>query len=325
MAQSLLIGVGAGVVAGLLFASLASGSLLAVLLFYLAPLPILIAALGWSHIAGIVAAITGAVALLFAFNLVFALAFLIGIGLPAWWLGYLAMLARPVATNGSEQVEWYPVGRLVFWAAMLGGMVVTAAIPQFGADAESFRAALKNAFEQMFRLQTGTPADKPLELPGVSDPNLWFDFFARIIPPMAAAMTTTTLLVNLWLSARIVNLSGRLQRPWPDLTTLSLPAYSAVILAVAMAGTFFPGMVGIVAGLFASTFTIAFAVLGLAVMHALTAHLKGRMFILIGVYAAILLLGWPMLAIMFLGLADAAFDLRSRTAQKHGPPSGPVV
>ena len=52
MMQIVLIGIGAGAATALLFASVASGSLISVLLFYLAPLPILIAALGWSHWAG---------------------------------------------------------------------------------------------------------------------------------------------------------------------------------------------------------------------------------------------------------------------------------
>ena len=44
MMQIGLIGISAGAAAALLFASVTSGSLLAVLLFYLAPLPMLIAA-----------------------------------------------------------------------------------------------------------------------------------------------------------------------------------------------------------------------------------------------------------------------------------------
>ena len=52
MMQVFLIGIGAGAATALLFASVASGSPLSVLLFYLAPLPILMAALGWSHWAG---------------------------------------------------------------------------------------------------------------------------------------------------------------------------------------------------------------------------------------------------------------------------------
>src|SRR5690348_768727 len=90
-----LIGIGAGAAAALMFASVLSGSLLAVFLFYLAPLPIMIAALGWSHWVGLMAAIAAGLGLAVAFGFFFLPAFLIGIGLPAWWLGYLAMLARP--------------------------------------------------------------------------------------------------------------------------------------------------------------------------------------------------------------------------------------
>ena len=57
MVQLILIGIGAGAATALLFASVASGSPLSVPLFYLAPLPILIAALGWSHWAALIAAI----------------------------------------------------------------------------------------------------------------------------------------------------------------------------------------------------------------------------------------------------------------------------
>src|SRR6266446_6788333 len=63
MMQIALIGVGAGAAAALLFGSVTSGIGLSVILFYLAPLPIMIVALGWSHWAGLTAAVA-AVALL---------------------------------------------------------------------------------------------------------------------------------------------------------------------------------------------------------------------------------------------------------------------
>lgn len=314
MIQTLLIGIAAGIVSALMFASLASGSLLAMALFYLAPLPILIATLGWTHVAGIAAGLTGAVALLIAFNSIFAVAFLAGVGVPGWWLGYLALLARPAAVEGAEQLEWYPPGRLVFWAALLGGLIVTAAIPQFGGDAESVRAALKSGFERVFQVRTG---EDPLALPGASDPTSLFAFFAVIIPPAAAALTTATLLLNLWLAARVVNLSGRLRRPWPDLAALALPIQAGVVFALGVLGAFLPGLTGIIAGLFAASFVVAYAMLGLSVVHGLTAHLKSRAIVLTGLYAAILLLGWPLAAIALLGLADSLLDLRGRAARKR--------
>ncbi|HVY56863.1 MAG TPA: DUF2232 domain-containing protein, partial [Xanthobacteraceae bacterium] len=97
MAQILLIGIGAGAATALLFAAVASGSLLSVLLFYLAPLPIMIAGLGWSHWAALVAALVSASGLAVVFGPFFLFAVLVAVGLPAWWLAYLALLARPAA------------------------------------------------------------------------------------------------------------------------------------------------------------------------------------------------------------------------------------
>lgn len=323
MMQVVLIGICAGAVAALMFAALATGSVLAMVLFYLAPLPIMIAALGWSHVAAMAAVFAGSVALFVVFNAVFALAFLIGVGWPAWWLGYLALLARAVDTDGTEQIEWYPTGRLVFWAALLGAVILTVAIPQFGTDAESFHAALRAGFERIFRLQTGTADTEPLKLPGVSDPALFFEFFAVVVPPAAAALTATTLLFNLWLAARVVKVSGRLRRPWPELSSLALPPHATALFALAIAGTFLPGLAGIIAGLFAASLTVAYATLGLAVLHSVTRPLRSGAVVLAGVYAAIVLLGWPLLVIMLLGLADGLFDLRARMARKRGPPAAP--
>ena len=163
-----IIGIGAGAAAALLFASVTSGALLSIPLFYLAPLPIMIAGLGWSHWAALIAACTGSIGLGLALGTVFFFGFLADAGIPAWWLGYLAMLARPVtaAGNGHEQpLEWYPVGRIIMWAAILAALVVIVAIPNFGTDADSFRVSLHDALTRMLRLQMDN-AERPAQAPG---------------------------------------------------------------------------------------------------------------------------------------------------------------
>src|SRR5258708_4053724 len=140
MVQVVLIGIGAAAASALLFASVASGAMVSVLLFYLAPLPILIAALGWSHWAALIAAVTASAGLAAVFGSTFFIAFLVGIGLPAWWLGYLALLARPVE-GAPEGLEWYPAGHLVVWAAILGTLGVIAGILHFGPTEHTFRGS----------------------------------------------------------------------------------------------------------------------------------------------------------------------------------------
>jgi len=318
MMQLILIGIGAGVATALLFASVASGALLSVVLFYIAPLPILIAALGWSHWAALIAAVTAAAGLATFLSPLFFVTFLVGIGLPAWWLGYLALLARPTP-NAPEQMEWYPVGRIVVWAALLGAGVVIAAIPNFGLDEESFRSGLRNVFERMLRAQTKNPADAPLGIPGVDTAKL-VDFLVAVIPLAGAILATITSLLNLWLAARIVKVSGLLKRPWPSLPDMEFPPFAPALMAVAIAGTFLSGILGTVASILAASLSMAYGFLGFAVLHAITRAAKARGILLGTAYAAVIVFGWPVLLVAMLGLADAIFNFRGRVAG-HPPAS----
>lgn len=320
MIQIAIIGIGAGAAAALLFASVISGSWLSIPLFYLAPLPIMIAGLGWSHWAAMTAAIAGAIGLGAVFGTVFLLAFAAGAGFPAWCLGYLAMLARPVAsTNGSGQgaasFEWYPPGRLVVWAAVLGVLVVIVAIPNFGIDADSFRAGLRDALNAIMRVNNGTPART-----GGNTERL-LEILVNAIPPAAAVLATITNLLNLWLAARVVKFSGRLARPWPQLSSMTFPPLMTAALGVAIILSFLDGMLGIVGGIVAASLLLAYGVLGFAVLHAITQGMSARSLVLGITYAGVFLLGWPMLALCLLGLIDTAIGLRGRVSAKRGPPT----
>ena len=316
MIQIVLIGVGAGAAAALLFASVASGSIVATVLFYLAPLPILIAALGWSHWAALVAVLSAAIGLAAILGVYFVTAFLIGVGVPAWWLGYLALLARP--TGVPAAVEWYPIGRLVLWAALIGTMMVVVVIPTFGTDKESFQAGLRGAFERAIRLQAPAAEPNVADRPEVQR---MINVLVLAIPPAAAVLTTLLNVVNLWLAARIVKVSGRLRRPWPDLSTLALPPLASGLLAAAIAGSFLPDLAGIMAGVLAASLFMAYAMVGFAVLHAITRSFGNRGLALAGAYAAVVVAGWPILGVSLLGLADGAFDIRGYVARKRGPPN----
>ena len=142
-----------------------------------------------------------------------------------------------------------------------------------------------------------------------------------VVPLAAAVFSTVTNLLNLWLAARVVKISGRLRRPWPDLAALRLPRSASGLLAAAIAGSFLPDLLGIVSGAFAASLLLAFAILGFAVLHAITRGMGSRIVVLAGAYGAALVLGWPVLAMSVLGLSEAAFDIRGRVARKRGPPS----
>jgi len=320
MMQIVLIGLGAGAASALLFATVASGSWLSVFLFYVSPLPIMIAALGWSHLAGLIAAISAAVVLAAIFGWVFLVAFLAGSGLPAWWLSYLAMLARPALAGAQVgapgQLEWYPPGRLILWAAAFASLVVIVGILSLGTDFEGFRASFREALERMVRVNPppGAPA-------GRDTSGSILDFLVIAIPPAAAVLATITNVLNLWLAGKIVRFSGRLTRPWPDLAAIDFPRPTGIIFLIAAALTFVGGLVGYFATIASAALVVAYGMLGLAVLHAVTRGIKHRGLTIGATYVAILIFGWPVLGLCLLGIADQLFNLRGRAAQRRGPPT----
>ena len=317
--QIALVGLGAGTCSALLLASLHSGSAISIVLVFLAPLPIMIATIGWSHWAGLAAAAVAALASGAAFDPSDALSVLYGVGLPAWWLGYLALLARPAGPGG--ELEWYPPGRLVLWCAIVCALVTMAELAQLPENGASLADALRASFQKVLRAQMHIPDDEPLTMPGVDDPGRVIDVMVIVFPALAAALATVVEFINLGLAARIVSVSGRLRRPWPDLAAMRLPTVAPAALAAALAGSFLSDIAGTAAAVAAGCLLVAYAALGFAVLHGITRHLRSRALVLGVVYALVAVLWWPLLLMTLLGLVDAAFDLRARVAATRGPPA----
>lgn len=322
MTRILLIGCGSGLVSALLFASIASGSPLAVVLFYLAPLPVFIVSLGWLHWSGLVASVVGGAALALAFGGPLGLVFLVGVALPAWWLSYLTLLSTPDGTGGAA---WYPVGRLVLWAAALGAALTALSLPAFAGGFGGYEAGFRAALEQVLRAQLGTPDGAAIELPNGGDPERFIDLIALLLPPTAAVSSMLASLFNLWAGARIVRRSGRLPRPWPDIAGgIGFPRRTAIALGLLALGSLLPGFFGLTAELASVTLLAAFALLGFAVLHVITRGLAARPFILAAAYLLVLLQAW-LIFVAMLGLAEQLAGVRARIAARRAakPPISP--
>ena len=324
MIVQLLIGLAAGAASALMFASIVSGALVSILLFYLAPLPLMVASLGWSPLHAAIGGIAAGTSLGLLFGMPYLGAFVLTIALPAWWLGHLAMLGRPAdATLPNAAMlpatEWYPPGRLLLWIAGFASLTTIAALLTLGSDAESITAALRRGLGRMMDLR-GATADAPTgESQGLPSGGM-MDALISIAPAAAAIAAILTLTLNLWLAGKITLTSGRLKRSWPDLSSAALPPMTLVGLCVALALSFVGGLPAIAAQIASACLLMAYALTGLATLHAVTRGRKSRVLWLSSVYAVVTVFGWPVLGLIALGLADALFDFRRRF-----PPPAPTT
>jgi hypothetical protein len=319
MIAIVLIALAAGAASALMFASIISGALISLLLFYLAPLPLMVAAIGWGPLAAAIGGIAAALGLGAIFGLNYCIAFAVAVAVPGWWLGHLVLLGRPGAAsapsgNGAmpaPQVEWYPVGRILLWVAGFAALTTFAALLTLGTDATAIADTLRRGLTRIF-----TGPDEP----SAAELEQWVNALVTLAPVAAAAVAMPTLTLNLWLAARITATSGRLHRPWPDLKTAALPSLTLAALCVATAFTFAGGMVALLAKVVTSTLMMAYAFTGFAVLHTLTLALKSRTFWLGSAYAIVVLFVWPVLGMVVLGMADAVFGLRQRFWRSRPPP-----
>jgi hypothetical protein len=318
MMTTVLIALAAGCAAALMFASTISGALISLLLFYLAPLPLMVAALGWGPLSATIGGIAAASGLGVIFGLPYCIAFALMVALPAWWLGHLALLGRPASGgvssgNGASPVaavlEWYPVGRILLWIVVFASITTTATLLTLGSDAPTIAATMRAAWVRILASAEVASTDRRI------------DALVTIAPAAAAIVVMMTLTLNLWLAARITATSGRLHRPWPDLKSTALPPMTLAALSLALAFCFTGGLLAILAQIVSAALLMAYALIGLAVLHTLTLAVKNRALWLSCTYAMVLMFVWPVLAMVGLGLADAVFGFRQRYLQRRTPPA----
>jgi len=326
MNNQLVFAVLSGLVSAALYAALLTRAPLALILFYVAPLPLALATLrfGWS--AGAVGAGIGTVGVGIALGLNGAAFYAATSAGPMVWLARLAMLSRPatggepaaVPAGGSPRIddtraEWYPPGRIVIWTAALAGVLAAAALLMLGPDAEAFRASLRKLADALLSAQPGLVG-------GEASMGDLVDLLAVAVLPATSAIWLLVNLFNLWLAARILRGAGRLARPWPDLRRLDYPPAAAYVFLGALLLSFAPGFLGTLAPGVAAAFFVAYVLLGLAVLHSVLTGTPARTALLVLTYGLIVVLVWPAVVVAILGLGEPMFKLRARALARPRSP-----
>ncbi len=296
---------------------------------FIAPLPIMVAAFGFGSIAGLIAALVGAIAVgivdlrpdaLAALHLdkiatggLETVVFAVGFGLPSWVLARLAVMPALARRQDGKPVPRPEEQRLGLVIAVAAGFAA------IGAALDIAIAVNGHGTLHGF-LESSAAAIEPMltqrgPLPQGADPHKVALAFVWTAMAIMAAAELMLLVVNLWVAARIAQMSGLLSAPWPDIPSgLRVPRPLAIVLAVALGLSFAGGQLGALGVIVSGALGMAFALQGLAVIHALTRGKKGmRLPLLIIVYLTLfMLMPWSIAAYGLLGLVDAGFALRDR-------------
>jgi len=307
--STILIAVVSGLASALLFAGLVLQSTSAISFALAAPIPIAIASLGWGSVAGFIAsAVAGMTIYAIALSVPSALTLFATMALPMAVAGHLAGLARPTvepllaneatsARKSGSNLDWYPLGRVLF---AISAMAIAACLFLgwlLGYDPDAFVPAVVEALGQ-----GGGPGMETLSETQLRE---FAKLVIALVPYVQPALLTVTLVSGLYLGAAVVRVSGRLPRPKDDIPSAThLPKISLPIFGVALAGAFIGGTIGLVAAVFVGALGAAFTLLGLASLHRRTRGRPGRGLVLFTSYAAILLLSFPIVLFMALGLFE---------------------
>lgn len=332
------LGVGAGTVSALLFAAAGTNTVPAVLLMYLAPLPILIVALGWHHLLGLLALSVGGVATTLLVRPSAGLVFALGPAISAWWLAWLTLLRQPGQPGQAGQpgpagpagppaaAGWYPIGRILVWTGLGGAVMAIGSLAvATGWDYERYREALEQTaaalLRREMRLDRSAPLPRTLGVPGAD----FIRLISGLAPALFAGMLTLILTVNLWLAGKVVAISGRLARPWPDVAGTRMPPGALAGVGAGFALAQVPGFVGVAGTALAGGFLMAFALQGLGLMHAVTRRRPARGLILSLTYVLTLVLGYVFLPVFALvGMVDTALPIRRTLGGPPPPPPPPA-
>ena len=311
-------GVGSGAAAALIFLAAMRGAPLAVALAYLAPLPIMIATLGWGWDAGL-AALFAACGFAAAASPIYALVYGLLIAGPAW--GLAAFLGAPAfyanRRADPETPRRYPGPGAV--SVLAAALFIVAGVVQlslmwfgkggYGGAVAALSAEIREALDASGAIRALPPDLSPDDLAQA---------IVQFAPSTLATGATLMQLANLYLAARSVQLSQRLSRPWRDIPTgfilprwLAAPA--ALALALALTAPSPADDYGLVA---ATTIGALYAMQGLATLHALSRRAAARPFMLGALYFAFAVAAqWIAPALALLGFVESFADLRGRAAR----------
>lgn len=304
--------IAAGLLASLLFLSLAKGFGSGIVLSYLAPLPMMMIGLAAGAVAALAAAVVGAAAVAGTVGGVSALLFLVAVALPALVVANRSLLWRE---NEDGSIEWYPPGFVLAWLTAAGLALLLVGTALVADHPEGVRGFVAEMIGRALDLIAA-------DLPPIRR-NEAVSWWTPLFPAMTVVSWLLMAVANATGAQALLVRMGRNIRPQPVWRELMLPDWPAAALAaMGLAGLALDGDLGFVAANMAVVLLVPFVFLGLAGIHRFAATRPQSRMILGLVYGLLILaFGWAALVVAGLGLVRF-WRLRFRRPDSDGGMEG---
>lgn len=306
MRKDLIIGAAAGVLSGVMHTAPFGGPFGAMILAFLALLPLFAVGLSQGLMSAIAAGIAGVAAVA-----------LIGGG--GRMLTYAGAFAVPVAVlvrqallnrQGPDgSVEWYPPGLLLCWLSGFGiAMGLYFMVQLSGPEAaESMRQFLAGVLGQL----------NPTGEVSIDD---FAAAVLRFLPGMVAASWMIVFVINGALAQGLLSGFNRSLRPSPTMADIRLPLPLILMFPAALLATMLPGKAGEAALMVLFVVSVPLFLQGLAVVHALAGGQRSPMLLLTITYGMMVFMYSIMMPLfVLLGFIEHWARFRQRMAGRGGP------
>ncbi len=305
MPTAFMAALGGGAVSALLYVSVMFAGVGALILGYLAPLPLLLVGLWFGFAAAAMAGAVGAVLVATALGgFMGPLGYVLTGAVPAALVARQALLARQTETGN---VEWYPPGLLLLGLTGFGIAAFFVAVVLALGEPGGLEGMVRRTLQGMAQRFTASGSEPP-------PPEAFW--LAPALPGVVVVSWLVMTIVNAALAQGLLMRFGRNRRPPMRLADLELPGWVVLAFAgVVAAAMVLPDWLGFLALNVALVLSLPFGIAGLSVVHAFANRQTAKVALLVGFYLFLFLFGWPILLMIGLGVIEQWIGLRRRWAR----------
>lgn len=291
----------AGLLTGGLYLSVMGGPAF-ILLQYLTQLPLFLVGLSLGFVPALV---SSGVALVIAVvtDATLGLVFFIGYIGPTLLVTRRALLNRPV--KGHER-EWYPSGRLLAEVTIYVLMIFALGVIWFSNQDGGLAGVIERSLTELLSVLGTEVAQSTSESLGS---------YLFIVPGLMGVSWVIMIVLNGALAQWLLSRSERNLRPSPTFGEINLPTWLSYMLGMSALLAFWgEGVLAFAGGSMVMILMTPYFFQGVGVVHQWSRRSTSSTLILVAFYLLIVVLQWPILLVVGLGVADQWVHFRRHRA-----------